>query len=63
MLSRTYRQALGTLQRTLHRIERDLESKTACVATDQQCLQVTHYTDNVHNVILYNICTQITQCM
>ena len=34
------RQGLGTLQRTLERINRDLESKTACVSLDKECIEV-----------------------
>jgi tektin-2 len=36
----TAQQGLGTLQRTLERIQRDLESKTACVALDKDCMEV-----------------------
>ena len=35
-----HRQGLGTLQRTLERIDRDLESKTACVSLDKECIEV-----------------------
>ena len=36
----SHRQGLGTLQRTLHRIDKDLEGKTACVALDKECIEV-----------------------
>ncbi|CAI8024828.1 Tektin-B1, partial [Geodia barretti] len=40
-------QGLGTLQRTLERIDRDLESKTACVSFDKECIEVQFFVNQM----------------
>ena len=47
MYTSPYRQGLGTLQRTLERIDRDLESKTACVSFDKECIEVQFFVNQM----------------
>ena len=47
----SHRQGLGTLQRTLHRIDKDLKGKIASVALDKECMEV-----HVRTCILYLTC-------
>ena len=44
------RQGLGTLQRTLERINRDLESKIVCASLDNECIEVNIQNEGVNDV-------------
>ena len=59
------RQGLGTLQRTLERINKDLESKMICASLDNECIEVNIQNkgvNDVYNTLLYSP-KHNTQCL